>query len=187
MALSRQTASALVDIVGSDPRCLHQIQSVFALVPSGLGGATRNLGMATINGVSVLAGDGMKWMVNRRPDFAQSWLGQYLLARDLTLFDPTDPSTAQFLCTGIADVTLEAIRGAAAKHPASLSKMALVDTISRFEPFDHTATLVASTDGGEYVFDWWKTLHPWCPMIYRREDFLNNRNGVLFTQFGGWQ
>jgi hypothetical protein len=186
MALTRQTASAIVDVVAADPRCQHQIKSVFALVPGGQGGATRNMGMATLNGVSSLADEGMKWLVNRRPDFSSSWLGQYLLSRDLTIFDPSDPSTAQYLCTGIAEATLDAIRAATAKKAAALAKVASADVVSRSEPFEHSATLVVSADGGEYVFDWWKTLHPWCPMIYRRDDFLSNRGGVPFVYFGGW-
>jgi hypothetical protein len=186
MALSRDTADALVEAVGADDACVRQIRSVFALVPGGYAGATRNFGMAALNSASMLADDGMRWLVNRRPDFAASVLGKYLLSRDLTVFDPSDPSTAQWVCTGIADATLAAIRGAMAKRPAAFSKVAAVDVVSRFSPFDHTATAVRTSDGGEYVFDWWKTLHPWSPMLYRRPEFLANRGGVLFVHFGGW-
>jgi len=186
MALSRETANALVEAVANDEHCQQQIKSVFLLIPGGQAGATRNMGMALLNGVSMKADEGMKWLVNRKPDFAGSWLGKYLISRDLTVFDPSDPSTARYLCTGIADATLAAIQAAKAKRPGVFTKVSAVDVVSRFEPFDHTATAVTTADGGEYVFDWWKTLHPWSPMLYRRDEFLENRGGVLFVHFGGW-
>jgi hypothetical protein len=185
MALTRATANTVVDAVGADAECLHRIKSAFFLVPWGQAGATRNFGMAFLNSTSMLADDGWHWILQRDPDFARSWLGQYLLKKDLTVFDPSDASTEQYVCTGIATATADAICRARTASPAAFARVASVDTVSRSSPYEHTATRLQTPDG-DYVFDWWKTLHPWCPMLYRHDDFMENRGGILHLHFGGF-
>ena len=131
MALTRATANTVVDAVGADAECLHRIKSAFFLVPWGQAGATRNFGMAFLNSTSMLADDGWHWILQRDPDFARSWLGQYLLKKDLTVFDPSDASTEQYVCTGIATATADAICRARTASPAAFARVASVDTVSR--------------------------------------------------------
>ncbi len=185
MALSRETANRIVDAVAADPECVSRIRSVFALIPGAQSGAVRNFGIATVNNTSMLANDAYHWVLQRDPKFRESWLGQWLDRKDLTVMDPGDPAVERYVCTGIASATLTALRQAKAASPAAFERVAELDLVSRTKPYDHTATFVATPDG-EYVFDWWKTLHPACPMIYHQADFLLNRGGVLHLHFGGF-
>lgn len=100
--------------------------------------------------------------------------------------DPTEDAAANFVCVGIADASSAAISNAL-KNSANLPDVDSSETISRSKPAAHTATLVTMKDGSQYVFDWHKTLNVNNPFIFKVDDWNQNREGVMFTKFSGWQ
>lgn len=92
-----------------------------------------------------------------------------------------DVESANHVCTGIADATEAAIKKA--KIP-EISEVGTADRVYR--SVYHTATLIKTNDGGEYVFDWHATLNSLNPLIFRKNDWMEDKNGVQFAGFTGF-
>ncbi|USN98079.1 MAG: hypothetical protein H6810_07770 [Phycisphaeraceae bacterium] len=107
----------------------------------------------------------------------------------VTLQDPTDPTTAAKVCTGIAEATSTAINRAIKSDKVPLVGVKAATMIDRVSPHAgvyHTATKVVTAEGGEAVFDWHATLEIDNPMISKVDDWLNCTGETPAKLFKGW-
>jgi hypothetical protein len=102
----------------------------------------------------------------------------------LSFQDPSDPAVAAKVCYGIAMATsarIEASKG----RIREVRRAGLIDRAHR--GIEHVGTHVEMQDGTSYVFDWHATLNVEDPLISRALDWKEDRNSVLYSQFGGFR
>jgi hypothetical protein len=88
-------------------------------------------------------------------------------------------------CIGIARATSKAISAGA--HEGALTSVRTSYLVSRVVGgFAHSAAAIWMNDGTGYVFDWWRTLEPDNPVIYRYFDWMRARGGVQYEDFTGF-
>jgi hypothetical protein len=173
-------------IVAADPEATSRIQSSLAFLGRGAG-FTRNLIMATGYGIAETAHDALLELGKRGgvPPFA---LARARADRKLPL-DPNRPGTMgyELQCTEIA------IRAAAAieLHKSEIPGLASAFQCARSVGFAHAGVQLVLRAGGKvsnYVLDWWATLEIWDPLVYRFDDFDQNRflSGTKFSKFYGY-
>lgn len=169
MALERQTVGRMIDAVSRDSVASGRINSIFG------SGAKRNFAMALGQGVLDLGA--------KR---AEGQWGQKL-ERGWNPFDPfVDGSIgARYNCVGIAEASVKAIDTAM----GALPRVAKVSKADRQKGFAHAAVRVDTQDGGAYVVDWWVTLNVWNPMLFRFDDWNNNKwfSGSEYLTFLGFR
>ena len=90
-------------------------------------------------------------------------------------------------CVGITLATAKAIYNAAnVKHQLkAVTNAYFVDRVHW--RFYHNATKILMKDGTSYVFDWFPTLDPDNPVIYKFFDWKQDRNGVKWEDFYGFR
>jgi hypothetical protein len=124
------------------------------------------------------------WVKKVVPDHWGAAGGIRNLGYLLSFQDPSDPSVAAKVCYGIAMATssrIEASKG----HIREIRRAGLADRAHR--GVEHVGTLVEMHDGTTYVFDWHATLNADDPLISRVQDWKEDRNSVLYSQFRGLQ
>jgi hypothetical protein len=96
-------------------------------------------------------------------------------------------------CIGISEVTTNAVFAASVKGSAKTGQPAPLPSVERameidrsIDGWDHHACKVVMIDGSDYVFDWWKTLDPMNPWIYRTDDWRVDGDAVPFSSFSGY-
>ncbi len=118
---------------------------------------------------------------------AQGWAGP--IRNSALLFgewvEASDPLFQRVCCIGIAEAAVDALLDEHHKpRPSFVSKVnqAIRSPGGSF----HEAPAIWTKDGSHYVFDWWKTLDPDNPFIYRYGDWLLNKNPTQFVNFRGY-
>jgi len=116
---------------------------------------------------------------------ARGWNGT--IRNSVVLFvmwaEASDPVFQRICCIGIAEASVAALIAAKPKLP-------FIHSVN--QPYRapggsaHHATGIWTKDGSHYVFDWWKTLDPDNPFIYRYADWLVDRKPVQFVNFKGF-
>lgn len=168
--LTPRMMQAIVDIVAADAECRRRISSVIGkILPDALtfSGDVRDLVLGT-----------------------KVWLTPGASIND--------PENAMFFCSGIADAAVKAINNGRRWNPYSqiLSRVLTVERIDRMPQRPrvkdwHSGVLVKTVDGGEYVFDWWKTQDIRNPFVQQAFDFRNPevapRLGHTFRGHPGYQ
>lgn len=97
----------------------------------------------------------------------------------------SDPVFQRVCCIGISEATAAALVDA--RHiPRSPSVYSVNRPDRTLGGSFHSATGVWLKDGSHYVFDWWKTLDPDNPYIYRYADWQLDKNPVQFVSFKGF-
>ena len=59
-------------------------------------------------------------------------------------------------------------------------------TQRKVKGYSHFGTKVVMWDESEYVFDWFPTLEPENPIIYRSHDWVKGREGTAYEDFTGF-
>jgi hypothetical protein len=98
--------------------------------------------------------------------------------------ESTDAEFVRVCCIGITEATTKAISdGALAGRILQVRTSFRVNRI--LDGYSHFGSYVRLLDGGEYVFDWFPTLEPENPLIYRYRDWLVDRDCVEYWEFDG--
>jgi hypothetical protein len=163
MALTKDTASRIIDVVAADANCRKAIQPNpqldfleflnpapgMLLEYSHLAGSVRNLAMM----------------------FQGKYIG--------------DPTFDERICVGITYVTFKAIFSAIGQ--GKLPGVRVAGNAHRVHRgTHHEATSIDMVDGSTYIFDWHATLKVLDPAISRFDDWLEARNAINFTLFSGF-
>ena len=172
MALTREQAKGIVDVVRRDPGCVRQIESWLSYAfPDGMGltGVARNIYYSGTNLLSL-----------RSP------------------FNSTYPDVAPYVCHGIAKKVAATINAAIAAKRLPDAEMAMqmvrvIPVISnrkyiRRYACTHWACRVRMTDKSEYAFDWHQTLNINNPILYRKGSWASAKSGTgtQFSKFYGF-
>jgi hypothetical protein len=200
MALTREMAQKVIDVVCKDPRCVHQIKAGNV----NLAGLPRsnNVGMAVVRNVVNASGvafgmlpDGdnsMLGSIGRGLDTASqvmpdSW-GKNGSFRNVSIWlrgiDNEHPMVEAIVCKGIADMTTDALNRRVVEQ--GLKEFNVFQSIERNLAVYHSATRAATKDGAYYVFDWHATLNPGNPMLSLRDDWFKGEGSVVFKDFTGF-
>jgi hypothetical protein len=181
MALTRAEVKKAIEIVGSDVAARSRIESVLAPILGTKSGFFRNLVLATGYGFAKL------------PDQAARALAPYSGVPPIALRHPSkiplDPNRKGSLgyelqCTEIAETAAAAIE----RQKAQIPSLAAASVFARSQGFAHAGVSLKMTVGGEYVLDWWLTLDVANPVVFRVDDFDQDRGGmgVPFEKFVGF-
>jgi len=161
MALSRETAGKIVEVVAADANCRKAIQPKPEL-------DFLNPGTALLLEFSHLAGS-----VRNLAMMAQ---GKYV----------GDPVFDERICSGIAVVTQNAIY--AAIKQGKLPDVRTAGATHRVHrTVHHQATSIDMIDGSIYVFDWHATLKIQDPVISKLDDWRNAENAINYVMFFGFK
>ena len=161
MALSKETAGKIIEIVATDTECRRIIEPNASL-PS------FNPGTALFLRFSHLAGS-----VRNAGMMMQ---GKYVGDKD---FD-------EKICLGIALVTFRAILNGIKQ--GKLPELHTAGSTHRVHwGTHHEATWIRMKDDSEYVFDWHATLNLRDPVISKIEDWEKAQNGINYFLFRGFK
>jgi hypothetical protein len=162
MALSKETAGKIIEVVAADANCRKAIQPISEL------GYLGNPGTALLLEFTHLAGS-----VRNLAMMAQ---GKY---RGDAVFE-------ERICSGIAVVTVNAIF-AAVKQGKLPGVQTAGPTHRVHRTIEHEATAIDMVDGSIYVFDWHATLKIRDPVISKLEDWRKAENAVNYVLFSGFK
>jgi hypothetical protein len=193
MSLNRGTAAAIVEAVQKDKACKEQIESWLGSVFGGIGwaGGVRNLGFIAGNAAALLGasyGAGMMAYGGRPVEGGKFYNSVEKEVGTITNLNVTDKQALE-VCTGIAEATAKAINDALKRAPAgaTLGAVLRADSQDRVGTTTaHTATGIWMRDKSNYVFDWHATLRVGDPMLHKTTADFSAGNGVLFSQFTGF-
>lgn len=161
MALSKETAGKIIEIVAADANCRKAIQPMPEL-------DFLNPGTALLLEFSHLAGS-----VRNLAMMAQ---GKYV----------GDPVFDERICSGIAVVTQNAIYAAIKR--GKLPEVRTAGATHRVHrTIHHQATSIDMIDDSIYVFDWHATLKIQDPVISRLDDWRMGQNAVNYVLFSGFK
>jgi hypothetical protein len=180
MALARTDVQTAIRIVSSDAAATSRIDSILAPMLGRRSGFFRNVLLATGYGFAKLGDDAIR-AVGRRgnvPPFALRHPSEI----------PLDPNRKGSLgyelqCTEIAITAAAAIE----RHKAEIPSLVAASQCARSAGFAHAGVLLKMKDGTEYVLDWWLTLDASNPVVFRFDDFDQDRaGGIPFEKFAGF-
>ncbi len=186
MALSRDQVQKAIKIVSADSEASSRIKSLFSILPVGAG-FTRNLFMATGYGIAEKAHDALlaAGKYGGVPPFA---LARARADRKLPL-DPNRQGTwgYELQCTEIAIKAASAIEA----HKSQIKGLSSAFQCARSVGFAHAGVqlvMSGSPKPSNYVLDWWATLDLDNPLVFRYDDFDQNRfmSGIEFSYFHGF-
>lgn len=196
MALTRLQVQLCITAVSEDVNARSRIDSIFSAMGRH-SGFTRNALMATSNAIETMIRP-----VNRATQAlftvgmseVNRWqlrqAGHTPLGEGPTLFDPNVEGSpgSELQCTAIAEAAKEAIDRKCKRVPGYLPGLASTDCFSRSEGFAHMGLALKMTDSSKYVLDWWATLDVANPLVYRFDDFDNDRKDAAreYKRFGGF-
>lgn len=171
--LTRATAVRICEIVSQDPRCKAILSGPNNALLKALGwsGGVRNFMNSA--GWAFGIGGGGKAL----------WGG--------SAADQDDVQRVS--CIGISQATTRAVSEASVSGSAKTMKTAPLPSVQNaitcdrsIDGWDHHATRVLMTDGSDYVFDWYKTLDPSNPWIYKTEEWRKDSDDYTpFASFAG--
>lgn len=183
MALSKELADAIVSVVITDPESYKRIDSWLGHLP-----------LPYLHISWAAPGD----IRNYWYAWTDTWVK---IAHGHYWAQPTREQE-DFICYGISNATIDAIKAAVeeAKTIARLlgdshvktkedvlGSIASVSDSQWFGGFPHQATKIVMPDKSNYVFDWWRTLDPFNPLIYPSEDdFQHDTGKVEYKSFKGF-
>lgn len=99
--------------------------------------------------------------------------------------DTKDSHFVRVCCIGISEATSKAIFTEI--RAGTITDMKTTCPVYRVvHQFSHFGTRVSMKDGSDYVFDWFPTLEPWNPVIYRYLDWKRDAGGVEYEDFEGF-
>lgn len=167
--LTKDSVKQVVDVIRADSNCRRIINKsdmprLSQLAPYWLGtaGAIRNASIQTY-----------EWWNNIQPATTEDSGSQYFMER---------------ICQGVANAAAEAFQRFAYQRktiPGVKSEAGLVkDRNSTF--FGHYANVLTTTDGREYILDWWMTLEIDNPMVWQRHEWNQYpliHRGIPFKMF----
>jgi hypothetical protein len=181
MALTQPDVKRAIEIVGSDKAARSRIDSVLAPVLGTGSGFFRNLLLATGYGFAKLPDQAIR-AVGRH-----SSIPPFVLAHPSKI--PLDPNRKGSLgyelqCTEIAVTAAAAIE----RKKESIPALESASQCARSKGFAHAGVLLAMKGGSQYVLDWWLTLDVANPVVFRADDFDQDRGwaGVEFEEFRGF-
>ena len=166
MALSKETARKIIEVVAADKECREAIQphpnlDLLVTVPSLLmeftqtAGSVRNIPLVLKN-----------ILQNKKPE--------------------DDEEMTKLLCIGIVVATVKPL--VAAVRQGKLPGVHTANAISRVHwGVHHTATWIRMKDDSEYAFDWHATLKVSDPAISKAEDWVKAQNAVNYVLFFGFK
>jgi hypothetical protein len=180
MALSRSDVQTAIRIVSSDTAARSRIDSILAPVLGDKSGFFRNVLLATGFGFAKLPGDALVAIGRKAaPPFA---VARYQSTRETPL-DPNRKGTLgyELQCTEIATTAAEAIERRKVEIPA----LAAASQCARSAGFAHAGVQLDMKDRSQYVLDWWLTLDVANPVVFRFDDFDQDRKGagIPFERF----
>lgn len=184
MALTRTQIQAAVRIVANDPEASQRIRSALNFLGRA-SGPTRNMLMALGYGVAELSQDALLAAAK-----AGGMPSPLLAAAKRNRQIPLDPNRAgswgyELQCTEIAERAAAAIM----KQKSSVPRLLEASMVSRSAGFAHAGVLLVMQDTpgatSKYVADWWATLDIENPVLFRFDDFDQNRSfsGVPLVSF----
>ena len=181
MALTRAEVKEAIAIVGSDKAAKTRIDSVLAPILGTGAGFFRNLLLATGYGFAKLPDQAIR-AVGRHSN-----IPPFALAHPSKIpFDPNRKGSMgyELQCTEIATTAAEAIE----RRKAAIPALEAASVFPRSRGFAHAGVLLAMKGGGQYVLDWWLTLDVANPVVFRADDFDQDRGwaGVEFEKFNGF-
>ncbi len=106
------------------------------------------------------------------------------LALLLAGLNPEEAQFARVSCIGITEATTKAISEAALAG-SLLGVRASFRVYRILDGYSHWGSNVVLNDGSDYVFDWFPTLEPENPILYRYRDWVVDRDGVEYWEFDG--
>lgn len=184
MALNKEQVLKAVTIVAADPEASSRIQSALSFLGRN-SGFTRNMMMAMGFGVAKTAHDAIL-EAGRRGGVPPMAIARAKASRQIP-FDPNRSGSMgyELQCTEIA------VRAAAAieAKKSQIPNLAEASQCSRSVGFAHAGVLLVMKDGtkgaSRYVLDWWATLDVQNPLVFRYDDFDQNRfmSGTAFENF----
>ena len=165
MALSKEIAGKIIEVIAADAECRKSIQPNPALdlispmtgllELTRLAGSVRNIPLVLKN-----------ILQNKKPE--------------------DDAEMTKLLCIGIVAATVKPL--IAAVRRKGLPGVHTAGAISRVHwGVDHTATWIRMEDDSEYVFDWHATLKITDPAISKAPDWMRAQNAVNYIFFAGFQ
>ncbi len=165
MALSKETARQIIEVVAADAECRKAIQPnpiLDLLNPASgllefthLAGSVRNIPLVLKN-----------ILQNKKPE--------------------DDAEMTKLLCIGIVVATVKPL--VTAIRQKRLPGVFTASAVSRVHwGVDHTATWIRMEDKSEYAFDWHATLKVSDPAISKAEDWMKAKNAVNYVLFSGFQ
>ena len=175
MALSRETVAAIIEVVAADNLCRSVINKagmprlVQAVAPwLAMAGAYRNAQMQMY-----------EWYSDVPPASSEDSGSPYMMER---------------ICVGIANAVQEAATRAlfTKKLNIPIDYSQHIARVRNDTFFGHYANKVVSSDGGEYVLDWWMTLEIRNPMVWRYSEWRQyplvcGTVGCPFSLFRGFK
>ncbi|MCB1955174.1 MAG: hypothetical protein KDG55_05830 [Rhodocyclaceae bacterium] len=196
MALTRLQVQLCITAVGEDVNARSRIDSIFSAMGRHAG-FTRNALMATSNALETLGrgvNRGIQAITTGGSSEINRWqmrrAGQRPFDEGPLLFDPNVEGSpgSELQCTAIAEAAKDAIDRKCKRTPGCIPGLASTSCFSRSQGFAHMGLVLTMTDGGKYVLDWWATLDVDNPLVYRFDDFDNNRKDAAqeFKRFGGF-
>jgi hypothetical protein len=196
MALTKFQVQQCIVAVKDDVNARSRIDSIFSAFGR-QAGLTRNALMATSNAVESVA-RGASRMTQALFSVGMTELNRWQMRRagvqpvdeGPLLFDPNVDGTpgAELQCTAIAMAAQGAIDLRQKRNPGFVPNLRATGCYSRSVGFAHMGLVLHMQDGGDDVLDWWATLDVDNPLIYRLDDFDNNRKdaALTFDRFGGF-
>jgi hypothetical protein len=168
MALSKKMVAGVIDIIKQDPGCRRVINKsdmprLLQMAPAWLGsaGALRNAGMQTY-----------EWWNEIPPVTSEDSGSAYFMER---------------ICQGVADAVALAFQAASKKKMIPGINMGAGLVKDRNETFfGHYANVLETTNGREYILDWWMTLEIDNPMVWQRHEWNHYpivHAGIPFKMF----
>jgi hypothetical protein len=165
MALSKETARKIIEVVAADPSCRNSIEPFPAL-------GIVNPGSDLLLRFSHLAGS-----VRNIP-----WVAKNIIEGKTP---EQDPEMTAKICVGIAFNTFEAIRKAIGQ--GKLPEVYAAGVGQRVHwGVHHQATSIRTQDRSEYIFDWHATLKIHDPAISKVDDWVIAQKAINYVLFSGF-
>jgi hypothetical protein len=183
--LSRAQVQKAIEIVAADPESTSRISSMLSILGRNAG-FTRNMAMALGYGLAKIPFDAAL-AAGRRGNVP---LFAYNRAK-AEMKVPLDPNRQgtwgyELQCTEIATKASEAIE----KKKSMIEGLTKASLCARSVGYAHAGVQLAMRSGGgtaNYVLDWWATLDVENPLVFRYDDFDQDRfmSGIPFQYFHG--
>lgn len=166
MALSKDTASKIIQVIAADVECRKAIQpnptlDLLFTVPALLFEFTQTAG--SVRNIPLVL---KSILQNKKPE--------------------DDAEMTKLLCIGIVAATVKPLISAV--RQGKLPGVHTAGGIPRVHwGVHHAATWIRMEDDSEYVFDWHATLKVYDPAISKATDWVEARNAINYVLFSGFK
>jgi hypothetical protein len=164
MALSKEQAAKIVEVIAADANCCHRIgspptQKELASDPTFVSMTKKSLERAGYAGA---------------------------VRNAALMFFMSKEELNEINCAGIAAATIKPLIAALSSGKLlGVRKVATTNRETTVFRIGHVATWVAMQDGSDYVFDWHATLNPANPAINLTSFWTTGTSGTNFDSFTG--